>query len=114
MDTILDSAGWVYLFLAIPLLAVVALVPFWFRSLSISKRIFATVVYVVSAIALVIGSVVFIVSYGKCLENCYATRDDEIAILASSLLIIFFLGGVFFICKSFKSKQLDCANAADL
>ena len=97
---LLDSAGWFYVFLAIPLLAYIGLVPFWLRSLSVGKRISATFLYVVFATVIVICSVVFILIYGNCLENCYATKDDEIAMLISGLVIAFFLACVYFSCKS--------------
>ena len=112
---LLDSAGWIYIFLAIPLLAYIILVPFWLRNLPTPKRIFATVIYVVSATAIVICTIVFILLYGNCLENCYATKNDEIAMLTSSLLIMFFLGCVFFICNSYnKSKHTDSVTAASV
>ena len=110
---LLDSVGWIYVFLAIPLLVYIGLVPFWLRNLTVAKRIFATSVYVASAIVIVICTVVFILLYGNCLENCYATKNDEIAMLISSFLIVLFLGCVYLICKSNnKSKHSDGENAA--
>lgn len=110
---LLDSAGWGYVFLAIPLLIYIGLVPFWLRNLPVAKRVFATSVYVVSAAIMVIFTVAFILFYGNCLENCYATKNDEIAMLISSFLIVIFLGCVYLICKSYnKSKHTDGVTAA--
>ncbi len=106
---LLDIAGWVYISLAIPLLTYIVLVPFWLRDLHIAKRLFATVVYMVTATVMVIGTVVFIPFYGECLESCYATKNDEIAMLASSLLIVSFLGFVFLSVNPITSQCMQAA-----
>ena len=110
---ILDSAGWLYVFLAIPLLVYIGLVPFWLRNLSVTKRLIATFVYVVSATVIVICTVVFIFFYGNCLENCHATKNDEVAMLISSFCIVVFLGSIYFVCKSHnQSMHTNGVNSA--
>ena len=105
---LLNNAGWIYVFLAIPLLAYMVFVPLWLRNLTKTKRILAAVLYVLSSIVIVICTMVFILLFGNCLENCHATKNDEIAMLASSLLIVFYLVCVFYICKSYnKLKHSD-------
>ena len=69
------------------------------------KRIVATVWYVVLSIVLVISTMVFILLYGNCLENCHATKNDEVAMLVSSLIITIYLGCVFWVCKSYNELE---------
>ena len=102
---LLNNAGWIYLLLVIPLVAYMGFVPFWLRDLTKKKRIVATVWYVVLSIVLVISTMVFILLYGNCLENCHATKNDEVAMLVSSLIITIYLGCVFWVCKSYNELE---------
>lgn len=98
---LLDNAGWIYVLMAIPVLAYLGFVPFWLRDLRKGKRIGATVLYMLVSIVLIICTMVFIFLYGGCLENCHATRNDEIAMLISSFVLVIYLGIVFWVCKSY-------------
>ena len=101
----LNSAGWIYVLMAIPLLAYMGFVPFWLRDLTKKKRIVATALYVVLSIVLIICTMVFILLYGNCLENCGSTKNDEIALLIASVIIALYLGGVFWACKSYNELE---------
>ena len=102
---LLNNAGWIYVLMAIPLLAYMVFVPFWLRDLKKTKRIVATVLYMILSIVLIICSIVFIFLYGNCLENCHATKNDEVAMLVSSLIITIYLGCVFWVCKSYNELE---------
>ena len=95
--------------MVVPLIVYVFLVPFWLRNLSAVARIRATILYVIATAAILVGTVLFVLLYGNCLENCYATDRDEIAIVTSGILILAYLVGVYCACNSYKKRMQSVA-----
>ena len=93
----------------VPLIVYVFLVPFWLRNLSAVAKVRATILYVLATTAILVGTVMFVLLYGNCLENCYATNRDEIAIVTSGVLIVAYLVGVYWACNSYNKRMQSVA-----
>ena len=96
----LDIGAKLYLFSSLPILLYLVLIPFWLRGSSLGIQLLALATYIISTVVLVGASLLFILLYSECLENCYATKKDEASMTISALLIFIYLFFVYKKCQS--------------
>lgn len=101
----LDIGAKLYIFSSIPILLYLILIPFWLRGSSIGAHLLALVIYIISTTFLIAASLVFILLYSGCLENCYATKKDEASMTVSALIIFVYLFFVYKGCQSNNKKR---------
>jgi hypothetical protein len=106
----LELGAWLYLLLSLPVLLYLVLIPYWLRGLGVGIKLKVLASYVFSMTILVGITFLFIFIYSGCLENCYATHDDETAMVISTLLITIYLVFVYRRCQSYQqgTEDPDC------
>ena len=96
----LDFGAKLYIFSSLPILLYLVLIPFWLRGSSLGIQLLALATYIISTVVLIGASLIFILLYSGCLENCYATKKDEASMTISAILIFVHL---FFVYKKSQS-----------
>lgn len=101
----LDMGAWLYLFTTLPATLYLGLIPYWLRGCGVGAMVKMLLGYIITTVFLFGASILFILMYSECLENCYATKRDEFAMTISGLIICLYLVLVYKGCQSYQRAR---------